>query len=85
MLPLICTVAVLLALVSCFLNLFYKGANGVIVFGIVQAIAGYTLYARSDRMRDAVYGYKSGKLKTKLAGSRKSNKLKVIIMQDALC
>lgn len=87
LLLILAAVAVLLALV-CIVFLkspFYKGAAWpLIVFGIVQAIAGYTLYARSDRMRiDAVYGYdmNPGKLKTEtLPAAEKATKLKVIYL-----
>lgn len=85
LLLIIAAAVVLLALVCiAFLKSpFYKGAAWpLIVLGIVQAVAGYTLYARSDRMRiNAVYAYDMNpdKLKTEvLPAAEKAAKREVI-------
>lgn len=64
---------------------FYKGAAWpLIVFGMVQAIAGYTLYARSDRMRiNAVYAYDMNpdRLKTEaLPAAEKATQREIIYL-----
>jgi uncharacterized membrane protein HdeD (DUF308 family) len=62
---------------------FYKGAAWpLLVLGIVQAVAGYTLYARSDRLRiDTVYAYdmNPARLRTEtLPAAEKATKREII-------
>ncbi len=65
----IATVAILLALLFYFFlkNNFYKGAAiPLLVIGLIQAIAGYSVYTRSDKQRiDNVYAYDMNPLKLK--------------------
>ncbi len=85
LLLIIAAAAVLLALI-CIVFLkspFYKGvAWPLIVFGIIQAIVGYALYARSDRLRiDTVYAYdmNPGKLRTEtLPAAEKATKREIM-------
>ncbi|HLK27877.1 MAG TPA: hypothetical protein VKT28_04805 [Puia sp.] len=62
-------IAILLAITFYFFlkNNFYKGAAiPLLVIGLIQAVVGYTVYARSDKQRiDNVYAYdmNPGKLK----------------------